>query len=262
MRAYGFTFLSVLLLSGIANGAQAPIPGAKELFYDPAGDNLSSASREKTLAKEASGKEPAGNTAVKRTNTPAAAPSPRRAVQRVSNPAAQKILGLSYWIELEGPKGQSGTQVTNQRIFRSGERIRLHFLSNAEGQIALLQLGSSGNSSFLFPDAEKGLTDTSLVADKDRVLPDASAWFTFDNRPGTERLLAVFAKTKADADSLSIGPAMDAKATEQVLQTAEKQRGSKDLIIETETRKAAEIGTYGVTRSGKPVILEVELKHE
>jgi Domain of unknown function (DUF4384) len=261
MRAYGFTLLSVLLWSGIANGAQAPIPGAKELFYDPAGDNLSSASREKTPAKEASGKEPAGKTTVKRPSTQAA-PSSRRAVRRVSDPGAQKILGLSYWIELEGLKGQPGIQVTNQRIFKSGERIRLHFRSNAEGQIALLQLGSSGNSSFLFPDAEKGLTDTSLVADQDRVLPDASTWFTFDNHPGTERLLAVFAKTKADVDSLSIGPTMDARATEEVLQTAEKQRGSKDLIIETETRKAAEIGTYGVTRSGKPVILEVELKHE
>jgi hypothetical protein len=152
--------------------------------------------------------------------------------------------------------------VTSQRIFRSGERIRLHFRSNAEGQIALLQLGSSGSSSFLFPDAEKGLMDTSLSADQDRVLPDTNTWFAFDNRPGTERLLAVFAKSKADVDSLSVGPAMDSKATEAVLQTAEKQRGSKDLIIETETRKAAEIGTYGVTRSGKPVILEIELKHE
>jgi len=261
MKAYGFTLLAVLL-SGVATGAQTPIPGAKELFYDPAADNLSSASSPaKTPAKEASGNEPADKATIKRTSTPAT-PTPRRAVQRVSNPGTQKILGLSYWIELEGPKGQPGTQVTNQRTFKSGERIRLHFRSNAEGQIALLQLGSSGNSSFLFPDAEKGLTDTSLVAGQDRVLPDASAWFTFDNHPGTERLLAVLAKTKADADSLSIGPVMDAKATEQVLQTAEKQRGSKDLIIETETRKAAEIGTYGVTRSGKPVILEVDLKHE
>jgi hypothetical protein len=183
-------------------------------------------------------------------------------VQKVSNPGNQRVLGLSYWVELEGPKGQPGTQVTNQRIFRSGERIRLHFRSNAEGQIALLQLGSSGTSSFLFPDAEKGITDTSLAADQDRILPDASKWFTFDYHPGTERLLAIFAKSQADVDSLSIGPGMDSKATETVLQTARKERGSKDLVIETETRNASEIGTYGVTRSGKPVILEIDLKHE
>ncbi|HEV7508518.1 MAG TPA: DUF4384 domain-containing protein [Thermoanaerobaculia bacterium] len=152
--------------------------------------------------------------------------------------------------------------MTNQRIFKSGERIRLHFRSNAEGQIALLQLGSSGNPSFLFPDAEKGLTERSLEADRDRVLPDPSKWFTFDNLPGTERLLAIFGKSRADIDSLPIGPAMDSKSTEVVLQTAQKERGSKDLIVETETRNASEIGTYGVTRSGKPVILEIELKHE
>lgn len=246
MRIYALTMIAALLWSGVIRGAEAPIPGAKELFYDPAGNHLSS------------GSPPAKKPTVK----PAGKRSSRRSVQTVPEPGSQKILGLSYWIELEGPKGQPGTQVTSQRIFRSGERIRLHFRSNAEGQIALLQLGSSGNASFLFPDVEKGLTDTSLAADEDRVLPAASTWFTFDNHPGTERLLAVFAKSKADVDSLSVGPAMDSKATEAVLQTAEKQRGSKDLIIETETRKAAEIGTYGVNRSGKPVILEIELKHE
>jgi hypothetical protein len=253
MRVYALTMIAAFLWSGVVRGAEAPIPGAKELFYDPAGDHLSSGSPAKP-ANKPSGKHPATSSSVDS--------SARRLVQPVKNVGAQQILGLSYWIELEGRKGQPGAQVTNQRTFRSGERIRLHFRSNAEGQIALLQLGSSGNSSFLFPDPEKKLTDTSLVADQDRVLPDASRWFTFDNRPGAERLLAVFAKSKADVDSLSIGPVMDAKATESVLQTAEKQRGSKDLIIETETRKASEIGTYGVTRSGKPVILEIELKHE
>jgi hypothetical protein len=261
MRAYEWTFIAVLLLSGIAKGDQAPIPGAKELFYDPAGDNLSSGSPVTKPTHKAGGKQLGGTPTVQGVSARADS-SARRSVQKVLNPGNQKILGLSYWIELEGPKGQPGTQVTNQRIFRSGERIRLHFRSNAEGQIALLQLGSSGNSSFLFPDAEKGLTDTSLGADQDRILPDASSWFTFDNHPGTERLLAVFAKSKADVDSLSVGPAMDSKATERMLQTAQKERGSKDLIIETETRNAAEIGTYGVTRSGKPVILEIELKHE
>ncbi len=256
MRAYGLTLLAALLWSGVANGAEAPIPGAKELFYNPAGDHLSNSAPAKAPVRKSGGKRSAASSVA------TGGSSARRPVQNVLNPAAQKVLGLSYWIELEGAKGQPGTQVTNQRIFRSGERIRLHFRSNAEGQIALMMLGSSGNATFLFPDVEKRLTDTNLEADQDRVLPDDSAWFTFDNRPGTERLLAVFAKSKADVDSLSIGPAMDSKTTEAVLQTAEKQRGSKDLVIETETRKASEIGTYGVTHSGKPVILEIDLKHE
>jgi hypothetical protein len=256
MGAYGLTLIAVLLLSGTANGNQTPIPGAKELFYDPAADSLSSGSSVTKPVHKADGKN-LGGTQTAPTGSPL-----RRSVQKVLKSGNQKILGLSYWIELEGPKGQPATEVTTQRIFRSGERIRLHFRSNAEGQIALLQLGSSGNSSFLFPDEEKGLRDTSLVADQDRILPDATKWFTFDSHPGTERLLAIFAKSKADVDSLSVGPAMDSKATEGVLQTAEKQKGSKDLVIETETRNASEIGTYGVTRSGKPVILEIELKHE
>ena len=246
----------VWLWGSLASVIGQPIPGAKELFYDPATDVVSSGSPHATPQRG-----PARSSHVQ----PAKAmvnPGERRPLQKVSNPGAQKSLGLSYWIELADPKGGPGVLVTDKRTFRSGERIRLHFLSNADGQIALLQLGSSGESNLLFPDPEHGLTDAGLSADKDRILPGETHWFRFDERQGTERLMVLFARNPDDLEPLSIRPAMDAKATQAVLKTAEGLRGSKDLVIETETRKASEIGTYGVTLSGKPVILEITLKHE
>ncbi len=246
--------MMVCLLGDLASGQS--IPGAKELFYDPASGDLSSGSPTALQPKPYVGRSPV------LAPKPKADSTGRRAVQKVSNPGVKKILGLSYWIELADPKGGLGTQVTDHRIFRSGERIRLHFLSNADGQIALLQLGSSGGSNLLFPDPEHGLSDAAMTADRDRILPGEAHWFRFDERPGTERLLVLFARSREDLEPLSIRPAMDSKMTQAVLKTADGLRGSKDLIIETETKTASEVGTYGVTLSGKPVILEISLKHE
>ncbi|NJL26965.1 MAG: DUF4384 domain-containing protein [Thermoanaerobaculia bacterium] len=170
-------------------------------------------------------------------------------------------MGISYWIELETPGAGSGVQVTEHRVFRSGERIRLHFRSNADGYVSILQLGASGTAQLLFPDAGKGLTDTGLVANEERILPSATHWFRFDANPGTERLIVLFARSHGEIEGLPIRPQMDRPTTESFLRTASHLRGSKDLVIETETQNSAEIGTYGVNLAGQPVVLEIVLEH-
>jgi hypothetical protein len=84
----------------------------------------------------------------------------------------------------------------------------------------------------------------------------------FDEHPGTERLVVVFARSREEIESLSVRPTMDPSATLAVLHTAEGLRGAKDLLIETDSRTPSQAGTYGVTLSGKPVILEIALRHE
>jgi hypothetical protein len=271
MRAISLLLLSVLLCPVNMAGLEGSGTGAKELFYDPLGERVTSALPQgkpgtppapatppaKTPPVKSSSAKPSGS----KSRRPAAQPV-RRKVVPVSSPGSQKLLGLSYWIELVDPHGGPGQQVTDQRAFKSGERIRIHFRSNADGQIALLQMGASGDASLLFPNAAKGLPDSAITAGQDRILPSGSSWLRFDEKPGTERLLVVFARRQEDVDALPISPTMDPKATRTVLQTAESLRGSKDLLVETETQSASEVGTYGVTLSGKPVILEIMLKHE
>jgi hypothetical protein len=256
MRILSLVTASLLLWGATARASDEPVTGAKELFYDPAGGSISAGPPAKSQPKRSS-----GHASVAPVRSSANSPG-RRSVQRAASPGCQKVLGLSYWIELADPKGGLETQVTDRRTFRSGEGIRLHFRSNADGRIALLQLGSSGDASLLFPDPEHGLGDADLAADQDRVLPSESRWFRFDDHPGTERLLVLFARDREDLETLSLRPVMDSKTTQAVLKMAGGLRGSKDLIIETETQSASEVGTYGVTLSGKPVILEITLKHE
>jgi hypothetical protein len=264
--------------------ADPPVKGAKEIFFDPTDGSVVNASRPNSFNPPP--KPPrTGKPGPKRS---AAAPKkgetvePRVAQQepkangqtiivqtifvnkeqrRIPSTLSNSTLGLSYWIELVGEDGR-GQQVTDNRIFRSGEKIRLHFRSNADGNIALIQLGSSGTSSVLFPDSTKGLKDSRISAGEDRILPTESAWFRFDNTPGTEKILVIFARSQQELDTFSIRPSMDATATKAVAKNVNAIRGGKDLILETETEKVSEIGSYGVNLAGKPVVMEIELKHQ
>ena len=264
--------LAITVVFTGALGAQVSNQGAKELFYDPSDSSVVSSSPSATggtaattaHANKARTAKPVRLDRNGRRQVNLASAGSIQAAQPAAVHASQgtqKVLGISYWIELMDGKGGPGTQVTNERIFHSGERIRLHFRGNAEGHIALLQLGSSGAGTVLFPDPEKQLTDSVLIANEDRILPSAEHWFRFDDNPGTERLLVFFARSREDLDHFPANSALDEQATGTLVATAKSIQGSKDLMIETETRKASEIGTYGVNVAGRPVVLEITLKH-
>lgn len=220
--------------------------GAKDFFFDP---TLEAAS------------------APAKTSKPPARPPARlddvgrRIASLPSNPADQKTLGLSYWIELVGPQGV-GERVTDTRAFRSGEKIRLHFRSNADGYVSLVQMDSEGTSSLLFPSPAHGLTDNRIRANEDRILPAESAWFRFDDAVGTERLVVFFARTQGELGAFPVQRQMDRQQTLALQRSIAERKGGKDLILEVEpARNAADTGSYGVSLTGKPVVMEVTLSH-
>jgi hypothetical protein len=232
-----FALLSWLLVPVVA---QAPESGAKLIFLD---------STEGTA------------TSVDPPQKKRPMPSRHKPIAR-PNSSGSTPLGLSYWIELREKAGSPGKKVTDLRVFHSGERIRLHFRSNADGRIMLVQLAASGRSSVLFPDPEKLALDNHLAAGEDRVLPSEKSWFLFDRTAGSERLVVLFARTEEDLDSFRIQRTMDAVATLALLRDVGILRGGKDLLLETETENAAQTATYAVTPSGKPIVLEIELHHQ
>lgn len=219
---------------------ETPQTGAKEMFFDP----------ERSLAEASvAGKKP-----VRLTDEEG-----RRVVQ-VS--AETRVLGLSYWIELVTNTEKRGVPVTDERTFRSGERIRLHFRGNTDGRIVLVQLGTSGVSGVLFPDQTKGLGQNRIRANNDHVLPSGEHWFRFDSKAGTERLLVLFARSQDELDrAFPTQPVMDATATAALLRAVQQASGGKDLFIESETKEPSEIGSYAVSLSGRPIALQIALTH-
>lgn len=251
--------------------ADTSTQGAKELFYNPMDGSVVSGSRlnspKPSPGKPKPGpsavvskKKPAGSQVAQQGARPKDKPDDRRPIVQEAE-SKTSPLGLSYWIELVGQDG-TGQQVTDSRIFRSGDKIRLHFRSNADGNLALIQLGSSGTSGVLFPDPAKGLDDSRINAGEDRILPKESAWFRFDNTQGTEKILVLFARSQQELENFSIQPSMDTTATKAVMGNVDRIRGGKDLVIEMETEKASEIGGYAVNLRGKPVVMEIQLKHQ
>lgn len=177
-----------------------------------------------------------------------------------SKPTPKRLdspFGLSCWIELVTAPGQKGAQVVHTRTFTSGEKIRLHFKSNANGFIYLIQLGASGTSSVLFPDPDRGLDDNGLHSGQDHVLPSGKDWFRFDSTPGTERLLVLFARKREDLEPFVQGRSMTAEATATLLRNAEKVTGSKDLVTEIVEDDAV----YAVNMVSQLVVMQLALVH-
>jgi hypothetical protein len=254
-----------LILAGALRAETSP-PGAKELFYDPVDASVTNVSPGSTMPSKQGPSPKAGSSSRGSSGHSAPVQVDGNGRRQVSLPSVLRgrqstAIGLSYWIELVEPEGGSGTQVADTRVFRSGERIRLHFRSNTDGHIALLQLGSSGAGRALFPDPGQGLTENRLIANQDRILPSAEHWFRFDDKPGTERLIVVFARSQAELDQIPIEQGLGSRGGGNLVDRVRQVRGSKDLLVETETRTASEVGTYGVSLSGQPVLLEIVLEH-
>jgi hypothetical protein len=211
------------------------VSGAKELFDDGGGDPVldSGAAEAPRDRRSNTGHRPSDK-----------------------NPPAPTASGLKFWIELVKQQGESFAKVTDSRTFRSGEKIRLHFESNREGRIAIVQLGTSGTSSVLFPDPSKGLSDNSMRAREDRVLPSAKHWFRFDDTAGVERLLVLFARDQALLDGLVPAVQLDPAQTDRLRYAADQPTGSKDLFIESVGDE-----TYAANQKGGLVVLELTLTH-
>lgn len=230
--------------------------GAKEIFWDPNRPPVDEPARTTPPPPAKDGHHEAASSQ----RVPASRPARRDDAARRS--AHDGPLGIRYWIELIDPSEPAGLPVTSGRTFRSGDRIRLHFSGNSDGRIMIVQLGSSGTASVLFPDPEKGIIDNAISANVDQVLPTPHHWFRFDDQAGTERLVILFARTQRELnDTYHVEPQMDVTRTAEFLRATLPPPGSKDLRIETETQESDRIGTYGVSISGKPVVLQIALQH-
>ncbi len=241
--------LALLLVASLAAFAQDTSPkGAKEAFYDPQQPPAQGGTTDGARKKHESPPPAPGSPLYDSTTG--------RRIAHSSQAVEWTALGLGYWIELEDGSGSSRI-VTDQQTFKSGDRIRLHFRANTYGRVQIMQLGASGRPAILFPDAAKEATDNLLQANEERILPTDTSWFKFDHNAGTETLFVTFARTQKELDHVSPPqPSADGHTP-----PPPGLAGGKDLLIETETKHAAERGTYAVSLAGKPMVLQIVLKH-
>jgi serine/threonine protein kinase len=154
--------------------------------------------------------------------------------------------------------------------FRSGDRVRLSFQSNVDGYLYLVQQGSSGRWSVLFPNPEINSGRNNVRKSEEYKVPDADGFFEFDSNPGVENLFVYFSREPMQelpgfSRPVTKPETLTASAVTQLQNTI----ASRDLSFGRDPKAAVKSGNiiqanYVVNKSemGKAVSASLTLKHE
>ena len=86
-------------------------------------------------------------------------------------------------ITLERQEGMAWKTVDPGFVFDRGDRVRFLFRANFEGFLYVMDYGTSGRYSLLFPRQETG-SENRIAAGKEYRIPATEAWFRIDGPPG------------------------------------------------------------------------------
>ena len=103
--------------------------------------------------------------------------------------------GLKYRIIEQRGTGEADADPS--KVFHSGDRVRFAFESNIDGYLYVVQAGSSGRWTVLFPNPDANGGRNAIVRSEEYLVPD-NGWFAFDDTPGTEEVFVVVSKRALD----------------------------------------------------------------
>lgn len=117
-----------------------------------------------------------------RSDVPAAAATSKNG-PKVGRPGAR--------LRIELKRNGRVTWVSPKTVFIAGDKVRFHFAMNFPGYVVIINQGSSGNRSMLFP--YEGVSNH-IGQTADYTVPQGDNWFEFDNTAGEERLTFIMSK--------------------------------------------------------------------
>jgi hypothetical protein len=166
------------------------------------------------------------------------------------------------------------------KTFSSGERLRFGVEANVNGYLYIVQRGSSGRTTLLFPSTEISQGDNQLRRGTELTVPGRK-WFTFDATPGTEQVQFVVSRKRLDimphlvGGSAGSAPPSRPSATSAEAEVLAQMQGStsRDLVMTPpaapqaiHTAAAAEASTYNPVYAvnsgdGEYAVLTIALNH-
>jgi len=205
--------MKLLLLTAstmILASAQTTTPsGAKALFFSPE-------SGQQTVNSSAA--SPPGS---QRTPVSGGATS---ALRLTGRPA---VTGLKYYIQLRQPNGNL-QRVNVNRVFHSGDRIRLIVAANVDGDLVIYQKQEDLPEQRLYPAPEVQDATGHITPGATVTLPSTHGSFVFDDHPGQIHLTLMFTARLGQADSQTPTAGL-------AHQLAGATKGSKALHIEDDS---------------------------
>jgi hypothetical protein len=200
---------------------------------------------------------------------------------------SENRLGLRCSLLLRGPDKEYN-EAAPGTVFHSGDHIRLSLLANQSGYLYVVQKGSTGAWSPIYPPPDAGAEGAKINPGQLEVVPGGARAFAFDQNPGAEKLYVILSRTPIDdidrvIRSLSHGGSAPAAAdAAPVLEASNvipdefvQQLASRDLkLVDEETvgtsassEHEGEKAVYVVARksdtpSSEQVVLSLDLRHE
>jgi hypothetical protein len=175
----------LLALAGAAATLVADPPQnktARQLFYDEDAPAPPAAVKPVKKAKKATAE-------VKKAASTPEAPAPQ-VISAASGQGSSRSLGLRY--SLVQVQEGSPAEVSSDKVFRSGDQVKLRVEGNREGYLYVVTRGSSGLWKPLFPSADIAGGNNRIAARRPLELPSTQHAFTFDEQPGDEQLFVVY----------------------------------------------------------------------
>jgi hypothetical protein len=199
-----------------------------------------------------SGKQNPQNTEGRGQGAPAPSPTP-------------VATGLRYRIQrLEGDRPRD---VGTDLAFRAGDRVRFILESNTGGFLYVVQQGSSGNWTVLFPSPQINGGRNTIKSFQPYTVP-ASGYFAFDETPGTERVFLYLSKVPLDDLPGMNEPVTKVETSTQArVDELSRRVATRDLVLETTSVKPAKTGStpgnYVVNQNerAREVAVKFELIH-
>lgn len=119
--------------------------------------------------------------------------------------SGNKPLGLRYSLYEYEKIGSrwNAEEVSPDKTFRTGDRVQIQVEANEDGYLYIIQRGTSGDWTVLFPAKEINGGKNRVTAMEPVRIPNGRAFFTFSGSPGTEKVFIVLArKPVADVEDM------------------------------------------------------------
>ena len=182
--------------------------------------------------------------------------------------SASHALGLKYGILRQTPDGGEGEVDPAGTTFHSGDKIRFTFESNGDGYLYLVQEGSSGKWTVLFPNPDINGGINAVKRLQKYTIP-SRGWFVFNEIPGVDRAFVFLSREPLDQLPGFNQPVtrMESVAS-SIVENLRRSVRARDLLFEREQVAGSNSGksasTFVVNRDelGRSVAASIELLHQ
>jgi hypothetical protein len=170
-------------------------------------------------------------------------------------------LSVRYGLLRRHKEGAFSGVDPSSTVFYAGDRVRIRIQPNQNAFLVLLQRGSSGAWSVLYP--REGVPTASLAAFETCDIPGAPGAFVFDDRPGEERIVVIISREQISSQSI-----VDRMNSDQPLSLKEelKARALSYEKVDQDRRSSFDGTTVYVsntaTGSDPPLLIHLKLQHK